>query len=184
VKTAAAWLLWTAAAADDDVTLVSADGRRVPLASLHKSPATALVFLSAQCPMSNQYIGRLNRLAREFAGRAQVIGVNANANETLDQMRRHAAEYRLEFPVYKDPDNGAADRFEAMVTPQAVVVGRQEKVLYRGRIDDHANPARVKRSDLRLALAAALRGRPTPSAEARGLGCSIKRAEHGPVQPQ
>ena len=171
--------LWLGAAlaAGADLSLVSLDGAAVEWRSIQAAPVTAVLFLSAQCPVSNEYVPRLNRLAQDFAGRVNVLGVNSNSNEPLEMIRRHHGDYGLAFPVYQDPNNALADRFGATVTPEAVVVDRQGKVLYRGRIDDQQKAWRVKRSDLRLALETALAGRAAPTAQTKAFGCSIKRAE-------
>jgi thiol-disulfide isomerase/thioredoxin len=172
------WLLLLAAAVAPgaELSLTALDGAPQSLRSLQKTPVTVLVFLSAQCPVSNEYVGRLNALANEYAGQATFLGVNANHNESVEQARQHATEYRLAFPVYKDPGNAAADEFGATVTPEAIVLDGENRVRYRGRIDDSQKPARVKRSDLRLAVEAALAGRAAPNEEARAFGCTIKRS--------
>ena len=157
-----------------DLKLTALDGAPRAIAP---APATVLIFLSAQCPVSNEYVPRLNALAREYEGRATVLGVNSNRNESLDDARKHAAEYRLAFPVYKDPGNVLADLLGVTVTPQAVVLDSQRRLQYRGRIDDSQKLARVTRSDLRLALGAVLTGRPAPASETKAFGCTIKRAD-------
>lgn len=93
------------------LTLTWPDGNKTGLRSVQAAPVTVLIFLSSQCPVSNEYVGRRNALARDYAGRVNILGVNSNRNEPPEQVRRHAADYRLAFPVYKDPDNVAADVF-------------------------------------------------------------------------
>lgn len=158
-----------------DVALTATDGAPRRLRTLEQAPVTVLVFLSAQCPISNKYVARLNQLGRDFAGRATVVGINSNRNETLEEARQHAADYRLEFPVFKDPGNAAADVFGVAVTPEAVVLDGDHRLRYRGRIDDAQNPARVKRHDLRLAIEAVVGGRRVERPEAPPAGCTIKR---------
>ena len=160
-----------------DLTLTALVGTSHPLSSLQAAPVTVLVFLSAECPVSNEYVTRLNALARDYAGRINFLGVNSNRNESLQQVRKHAAEYQLAFPVYKDPNNAAADALGITVTPQAVVVDSRQRLQYRGRIDDSQKVPRVTRSDLRLAVDAVLAGRPAPAAETKAFGCTLKRVE-------
>ena len=129
-------------------------GERAPeLGIALPSGVKVLVFISAQCPVSNEYVGRVNALAQEYKGRASVVGVNSNRNESVEDMERHAREYGLGFPVYKDRDNVAADALGITVTPQAVVLDALGRLRYRGRIDDSQKIARVKREDLRRAAA-------------------------------
>lgn len=159
-----------------DLPLTALNGTPLRLASLQKAPVTVLLFLSAQCPVSNGYVSRLNALAAEFAGRAAFVGINSNHNETAEQARVHAVDYALAFSVYKDNGNLAADTLGIGGTPEAAVLDRQNRLQYRGRIDDSPKVPRVKREDLRLAIEAVLAGRPAPFAETSAFGCSIKRA--------
>jgi len=182
-RLAAIWTCASALAIGAESTLTALDGARVALSSVQKTPVTVLLFLSAQCPVSNHYIGRANALARAYAGRVTFLGVNSNRNEPLEQIRQHAADYRLAFSVYQDPGNQVADLLEASLTPEAVVVGAGRRVIYRGRIDNHENPVRVTRQDLRLAIEAALAGQAAPAADARAFGCTIKRVERPGLLP-
>lgn len=158
-----------------DLTLTALDGARRTLTSLRAAPVTVLVFISAQCPVSNEFVPRLNALAREYAGRVNFLGVNSNRNEPPEEVRKHAAEYQLAFLVYRDPGNVAADVLGISTTPQAVVLDGRRRLQYRGRIDDSQKIARVTRPDLRLAMDAVLAGRPVPAAETKTFGCTIQR---------
>src|SRR5689334_9566685 len=44
-------------------------GRKYGPADLSKNKATAFIFISTQCPISNLYIPRLLRLSNEFTGK-------------------------------------------------------------------------------------------------------------------
>lgn len=158
-------------------TVATLDGAAVSLRSLERAPVTVLIFLSSECPVSNEYVPRLNALARDYAGRVNLIGVNSNRNESPAQARQHAAEYQLAFSVYKDPNNKLADLLGITVTPQVVVLDGQQKLRYRGRIDDSQRIARVTRADLRLALDAVLAERPVESPETKAFGCTIRRVQ-------
>ena len=160
-----------------DLNLTAVDGSIHPLRSLEQAPATLLIFLSAECPVSNDYVGRLNAIARDYAGRVTMVGVNSNRNEAAEQVRQHAADYRLAFPVYKDPDNRLADALGISVTPQAVILDSEQRLRYRGRIDDSQRSPRVTRSDARLALDAVVAGKAVSSPETKAFGCSIKRVQ-------
>ena len=126
-----------------DQVLAALDGAPRNLRALRQAPVTVLFFLSAQCPISNGYVARMNELAQEQGSRATFLGINSNSNETPQDAGRHAADYRLAFPVYKDPGNVLADLLGITLTPEAVLLDGDHRLRYRGRIDDHRNPARV-----------------------------------------
>ena len=81
------------------------------------------------------------------------------------------------FPVYKDPNNSLADRFNAQVTPETFVIDRTGVLRYHGSIDDSpANEARVTARPLRDALDSVLAGKDVARKEVKAMGCTIKRA--------
>jgi hypothetical protein len=81
-------------------------------------------------------------------------------------------------PIVLDPRNLLATRTGARITPEAVLVGADEKMAYRGRIDDlyadygKRRPEPTTR-DLRRALDAFLAGRTVPEAGGAAVGCFI-----------
>jgi hypothetical protein len=50
------------------------------------------------------------------------IFVNANRSEPASEVRDHAPRVGFPFPVYKDPGNAGADRFDAQLTPESYVI--------------------------------------------------------------
>jgi peroxiredoxin/mono/diheme cytochrome c family protein len=102
-------------------------------------PADVVVvaFLGTECPLARLYGPRLERLAREFAERSvQVLGIDANQQDSIAEMAAYARTHDLTFPLLKDVGNEVADRFGAKRTPEVFVLNRQRQVAYRGRIDD------------------------------------------------
>ena len=90
-------------------------------------------------------------------------------------MAAHAKSVGFVFPVYKDPNNALADRFDAQVTPETYVIDSSGTLVYHGQIDDSRNEKRVQQQALRMALDAVLAGKPLTVAETKAFGCSIKR---------
>jgi hypothetical protein len=129
-----------------------------------EASATAVVFISTVCPIANDYHDRFERLHRDFASRrVRLLFVYANYNESGADVRRHAAEARFSFSVYRDPAQRLANLLEARFTPTAVVLDAGGRVRYFGAVDDAVNPARVKTPYLARAMEAVLNGRdPSP----------------------
>ena len=160
-----------------DFTLPDADGKEHTLASLAGKNGSVLIFIATQCPVSNAYNERMEKLAQEYKAKGvNVIGINSNVAESAAAVKDHAAEKNLTFPILKDAGNKVADRLGATVTPQAYFIDASNKLLYLGRIDNSRNAAEVSSSELRDALDAALAGKPIAKPTANAFGCSIKRA--------
>src|SRR5262245_32649252 len=68
-------------------TLARAGGCNLSLADARGRAATVLVCMSIECPISNEYLPTIKRLAEEYRARGvNVIGINPNAGETLEAM--------------------------------------------------------------------------------------------------
>src|ERR1051325_1976351 len=160
----------------DDFTLPDVDSKDHSLKSLMGKNGAVLIFIAVQCPVSNAYNERMEKLAQDYKAKGiAVIGINSNVAEDAAAVKAHAAEHKLSFPILKDPGNKIADRFGAAVTPEAYFLDANNKLLYHGRIDNSRNAAQVESNDLRNALDAALSGKAVEKTEAKAFGCSIKR---------
>jgi hypothetical protein len=158
----------------EQAVLEDLNGARTVLTLTGKT--TAIVFLSAECPISNEYNDRMIALHHDYAARGvQWIFVNANQNESVALVKDHVRAAGFPFSVYKDRANRLANRLGASVTPEAFVIDSGGKLRYRGHIDDSRNPARVQLHGLREALEATLKGEPVARQETKAFGCTIKR---------
>lgn len=160
----------------EEFTLPDVNGTERSLKSMAGKNGTVLLFIAVQCPVSNAYNDRMEKLAADYKAKGiAVVGINSNVAEDAAAVKAHAAEHKLSFPILKDPGNKIADKLGASVTPEAYFVDPNNKLLYHGRIDNSRNAEQVETSDLRNALDAALSNKPVEKTEAKAFGCSIKR---------
>ena len=116
---------------------IDIDGRPLKLGLQNKVTPVIMVFLDTGCPISNRYIPELNRLfGQAKAADIQMLGVFAETRADLADIRRYQQEYQLQFPVIFDTTGELADRLKPEVTPEAFVIGTDDDILYRGRIDN------------------------------------------------
>lgn len=177
-----------------DLLLPSCDGMTVRLGQLCGQRGTLVVFVSTQCPISNGYIPTLNRLVQRCAEQGiGLVGVNPNAGQSLADIRAHRDEYRIAFPVLKDPQAAAASAWQIDTCPAVVLLDAHGRVVYRGRIDDRyqrrGGAARApRRDDLEEALTDLLAGRAVRVPRTEAIGCPIQREPSGittePPQPE
>lgn len=159
-----------------DFQLLDTNGHMVNYSAL-KGDVTAVIFFSTRCPISNAFNYRRNNLYLQFNGHVKFIMIDANANESLDEIRKYAKAVEFDFPVYKDVDNVVADRFGAEITTDTFVLDSSGILRYRGYMEDSPNATRAKIPALRLAIEAVLGGKPVPMPETKALGCSIIRVQ-------
>ena len=139
-----------------------------------------LIFVTSDCPISNGYAPEIQSIcdAARTKGAActlvyEDVAINAAA------VAKHQAEYHYRnLTTVIDSDRAIATRMKATVTPQAVVVGPDDVVKYRGRIDNKyaalGRPRRVVTvHDLTDAIAAVVSGRPVAQTETEAFGCYI-----------
>jgi thiol-disulfide isomerase/thioredoxin len=159
-------------------SLQDTDGRlRGPAEA--KAPIVLVIFLSAECPYVRATEQRINALAKAYAGRVDVFGINSNdervfPEESLEGMKARREAIGYAFPYLKDADSQVARRFGARCTPDFFLFGKDRKLVYHGRLDDNwSHPESVTKQELRDAVEAVLHGgTPEPGEPARG--CGIK----------
>ena len=163
-------------AAAPDFTLPDADGKQHTLASLKGKSGTLILFVATECPVSNAYNARMQKLADDYRAKGvNVVGINSNASEPAAEVRKHAADNGLSFTILKDAGNQVADRFDAQYTPEAYLIDASGKLVYHGRIDNSRSGDSITSSELRDAVEAVLAGKPVAKTEVKAFGCSIKR---------
>jgi peroxiredoxin len=160
----------------DDFKLPDLDGTERSLNSIKGKSGAVLIFISVQCPVSNAYNERMEKLAVDYKAKGvNVVGINANATEPADAVKAHAADKHFTFTILKDPGNKIADRLGATKTPEAYVIDASGKLVYHGRIDSSQNAANITANDLRDALDEMLAGKPVTKTGGAAFGCTIKR---------
>lgn len=160
-----------------DFVVQTIDGSEMSSSALRRAAKVTVVgFVAARCPVSNAYNQRLMALYGEFGERGvSFVMMNSNSNETAEDMRVHAKQAALTFPMYRDQGNRVADLFGAQMTPEMFVLDRDGMVRYHGAIDDAQNEARVRVRGLKSAIEAVLADRPVTPAQTKAFGCTLHR---------
>jgi peroxiredoxin len=167
----------------DDYALTGLDGRAMRLGDYPSPQAQLLVFFSIECPTSRIYADHLNRIHADYAERGiTLIGINANFNETAEDIRAFARAQNFEFTILKDVNNRLADLLDAQSTPHAYLFNSKHVLSYRGEIDNGFGKEEDTTSrGLWDAMDALLAGKPITRSETRSLGCIIRRVHHKPT---
>ncbi|SIN74901.1 AhpC/TSA family protein [Singulisphaera sp. GP187] len=167
-------------------TLKDVSGQPVSLYGFAGKKAVVLAFLGTDCPLGNLYAPRLAELSKAYQDKGVVfLGINSNAQETVDQVAEHAKTYGLDFPVLKDTVNLVADLALAERTCEVLVLDGRAVLRYRGAIDDQyalgkRKPAAAN-AYLRDALDQVLAGKPVAVPATAVVGCLLDRLEPKPV---
>lgn len=160
----------------DDFKLPDVDGTGHTLKSLLGKNGTVVIFIATKCPVSNAYNDRMEKLFEDYQAKGiNVVGINANNTEPAAEVKSHASDKGLKFPILKDDGNKIADRLGATHTPEAYVLDASMKLVYHGRIDNAQKIDSITSNDLREALDELLAGKPISKTGGAAFGCSIKR---------
>ncbi len=153
-------------------------GERHSIESLTTNGPVVFAFLAAECPVAKRYTMRLKRLYDEFGPQGTtLLAVYANENDTLADVRAYTAKAETPFGVVKDRTGELAQQLGATMTPQVFLVDRDQKLRYRGAIDDNRYETRVKYRYLRDALLAVHTGTAVAIAETPAFGCTLHLPE-------
>ncbi len=159
--------------------------QRHPLRVDPSGKANALFFVTNECPISNGYAHEISRICADYKSKGIACTlVYVDPSTTDERAKQHAAEYgHGDYPRIVDRRHELVKATGVTVTPEAAVIDRAGKVVYRGRIDDSyaalGQPRRpAKNVDLRNALDALIAGKPVEKPETHALGCYI--SDFGP----
>jgi thiol-disulfide isomerase/thioredoxin len=162
-------------------------GNSWSLAGGGRNKVVVLAFLGTECPLVKSYVPRLIELARKYEPKGVVfLGVDPNRQDSHTALAAFVRTNQIAFAVAKDLKQRIADAVGATRTPEVVVLDRERRLRYRGRIDDQfgfvpSNKAaayhRTKptQNDLAAALDAILAGQPVARTETTASGCLIGR---------
>lgn len=151
------------------------------LSEWKSSKLLVLVFVGTTCPISNGYSPEYGRLVKEFSPKGVTfLAIHPDPDVDAKAASKHAEDYKLTMTVLLDPEQKVAKEAGVKVTPEAVVLSPDGKILYRGRIDDKylaAGPGRRKleasERTLALAIGSLLEGKTPKEARTKAYGCPL-----------
>lgn len=122
-----------------DFPLRDLDGRAVKFSELQKDAkrtpkgVVVLCFWCSTCGSCRRVEKDLDKLAKEYEGKALVLALDANAGETPEGIRAAATKAGIQLPILLSPNGQAADLFGTEVTTTTVVIDGDGVLRYCGR---------------------------------------------------
>ena len=156
--------------------------QRVSWVAANGTRGTLVYFICNHCPYVIHTIKELVQVAKDYRqGGINAVAISSNdvrnyPQDRPDLMTEFAKEYEMDFPYLYDEDQSVAKAYDAACTPDIYLFDGEDKLYYRGRLDEH----RVKSGtasdgkDLRAALDRLLAGDPPPDKQYPSAGCGIK----------
>ncbi len=146
------------------------------------APATLVMFICNHCPFVKHVRTELAGIGADYGPRGVAIyAINSNDVTTHpadhpDRMKEEAAEWGYTFPYLFDESQAVAKAYRAACTPDFFVFDAEQKLAYRGQLDDSrpSNNLPVDGRDLRAALDAVLAATSPAVDQKPSIGCNIK----------
>jgi peroxiredoxin len=165
-----------------DFRLPDTNGKLVSLSDFKDARTLVVVFICNHCPYVKHIRAGLAQLARDYLPRkVAMVGINSNdvANYPADSPAKMAEEVKAAgyiFPYLYDETQDVAKAHRAACTPDIYLFDQEQRLVYRGQLDDSrpGNNVPVTAQDLRAALDAVLAGKPVSTHQKPSIGCNIK----------
>ena len=143
---------------------------------------TVVLFICNHCPFVHHVMEEILKVVNDY--RVQGIGfVAISSNDVVkypqdapELMTEFAFENGFEFPYLFDETQEVAKAYDAACTPDFYLFDNQNKLVYRGQLDDSrpANGIPLSGSDLRSAIDGVVMNRLINPEQKPSIGCNIK----------
>jgi len=143
---------------------------------------TLVIFMSNDCPYVVHALPEILMIANDY--KVQGIGIIAiSSNDILkypqdspEKMTEFAFKNSFDFPYLYDENQEIAKAFDATCTPDFYLFDSEEKLFYRGQLDDSlpGNGISLSGTSLRNAIDGLLYNRTFSEIQKPSLGCNIK----------
>lgn len=143
---------------------------------------TLVIFMCNHCPYVIHALPEILMIAGDY--KVQGIGIIAISSNDIkkypqdgpEMMTEFAFKNSFDFPYLYDESQDVAKAFDAACTPDFYLFDAQDKLFYRGQLDDSrpGNGIPLSGSDLRNAIDALVYNRSFPELQKPSLGCNIK----------
>jgi peroxiredoxin len=158
--------VWTLSAANLpkflEIELKNEKAEPTALQQIKKEDQILVVcFVASSCPITHLYWGRIKGTWYNYREQGiSFILVGGNSDDDMAQLKQVVKEKKIDLPLLWDPGHVLANAFGVKHTPEVVVLGFKDEIVYRGKIDDSwRDEQRVKKRFLDDALNAALEGK-------------------------
>lgn len=138
-----------------------------------------IVFLGPDCPISQDYVGVLNKIQQQYP-QVKITGILPAANNHDKKLFKK--EYQVAFVLKADNRKRAVKRFNTTATPEAILLDDASHVCYQGAIDNwyfELGRHRPQPTEHYLvnAIEDILAGRQVKVSRTEAIGCIISRVK-------
>lgn len=156
--------------------------KMISLATFKGKQALLVMFICQHCPFVKHIKEELAQLGKDYVNcHVGIVAISSNdvSNYPMDapeHLKSMAVELGFTFPMCYDESQETAKAYTAACTPDFFLFDAEQKLVYRGQLDDSrpSNQQPVTGKDLRAAIDAVLAGEPVNPEQKPSIGCNIK----------
>lgn len=161
------------------------DNKTISLADFSGKKALLVMFICRHCPFVKHIQNELAALGEDYVDSdLGIVAISANdaqkyPDDAPESLKAMVAELGLKYSVCYDETQEVAKKYTAACTPDFFLFDEQQKLVYRGQLDDSrpSNGKPVTGTDLRAAIDSTLAGLPVEIEQKPSIGCNIKWRE-------
>lgn len=157
-------------------------GERFSSSVLSGRPGILVMFICRHCPYVIHVQDELSRLGKDYGEKGLgIVAISSNdvdnyPDDHPERLKAMARDLGLAFPYCYDESQQIAKAFTAACTPDFFLFDADQRLVYRGQLDDSrpGNGKPVTGKDLRAAIDAVLVKQPVNQDQRPSAGCNIK----------
>ncbi len=162
--------------------LPDTNGKIVSLSDFNNSKALLVIFMCNHCPFVKHILKEMIALISQYQKKGlAAVGINSNdvanyPDDSPEKMAECAKKQGFTFAYLYDETQEVAKAYHAACTPDFFLFDKNQKLVYRGQMDDSrpGNNIPVIGSDLKKAIDAVLAGKSPDKKQMPSMGCNIK----------
>lgn len=156
-------------------------GQQYSSSNLNKK-ANVVMFICNHCPFVKHINKELAKLSNDYLSKdVAIVAISSNdaqnyPDDSPEKMKLNALQEGFRFPYLYDETQLVAKSFKAACTPDFFIFDENQKLVYRGQLDNSRpnNGLPVTGEDLRMAIDALLSNKLPDNNQIPSIGCNIK----------
>lgn len=157
-------------------------GKTVSLATFKGKKGLLVMFICRHCPFVKHVQDELARLGKDYGDKdLGIVAISSNdaanyPDDRPESLKEMVKEVGFVFSLLYDESQQTAKAYEAACTPDFFLFDADQKLAYRGQLDDSrpGNDLPVTGKDLRAVIDAVLAGHAPTAEQKPSIGCNIK----------
>ena len=157
-------------------------GENISLANVADSKALLLMFICQHCPFVKHVQQELAKIGQDYSQQPlKIVAISANdvanyPDHSPEKLKQMAEALNFNFPLCYDQSQEVSKAYTAACTPDFFLFDANQKLAYRGQLDDSrpSTDIPVTGKDLRRAIDTVLQGKAVDFEQKPSIGCNIK----------